>query len=168
VMGGRATELVRLVQAPPASRTRGGEMHAMPEMTPDSSGMAHDMEQRGQPMKGMAHDSMSPSHKPDATGAPMAAHMSAMMKLHARMMTDRVIRQRVMADSVMRRLMTQMMDSAGAAQRERMGGAAENPGAHKPPGAKKHEPPAPAPRPATPDSADMPPHDHHSARAAAP
>jgi hypothetical protein len=137
VMGGRATELVRLVQAPAASMPKGGEMHAMPGMTPDSAGMAHDMEQRGQPMKGMAHDSISPSHKVDATGAP-AAHMSAMMKLHARMMADPVIRQRVTADSVMRGLMTQMM-----------------------------KPPTPAPRPAKPDSSDMAPHDQHSAGAAA-
>ena len=185
VMGGRATELVRLVQAPAASMTKGGEMDPMPGMTPDSAGMAHDMEQRGQPMKGMAHDSMAPSHKPEATGGPMAAHMSAMMKLHARMMADPVIRQRVMADSVMRGLRTQMMDSAGAAQREDMDGAAGKPGAQKPPGAKKHEghgepmrepsgrnrprakPPAPAPRPAIPDSSDMPPHDQHPAGAAA-
>ena len=112
------------------------------------------------------------------------AHMSAMMDLHARMMPDPVIRQRVMADSVMRRLMTQMMDSAEAAHREHMGGAARKPGAQEPPGAKKHEghggqmreppgrnrpraePSAPAPRPAKPDSSDMPPHDQHSAGAA--
>jgi hypothetical protein len=185
VMGGRATELVRLVQAPAASMTKGGEMDAMLGMAPDSTGMAHDMEQRGQPMKGMAHDSMSPSRKADTAHASMAAHMSAMMDLHARMMADPVIRQRVMADSVMRGLMTQMMDSAGAAQREHMGGAAGKPGAEKPPGAKKHEghdeqmrepsgrnpprakPPAPAPRPAKPDSSAMPPHDQHSAGAAA-
>ena len=169
VMGGRATELVRLVQAPAASMPKGGEMHAMPDMTPDGAGMTHDMEQRGQPMKGMAHDSMSPSHKVEATGAPMAAHMSAMMKLHARMMADSVIRQRVMADSVMRGLMAQVMDSAGAAQREhnkheghgeQMG---EPSGRNRPPA----KPPAPAPRPAKPDSSDMAPHDQHSAGAAA-
>jgi hypothetical protein len=161
VMGGRGTELVRLVQAPAAPMTKRGEMHgAMPGMTPDSGGMAHDMGQMGQPMQGMAHDSMSPS---------MAAHMSAMMALHERMMADPVIRRRIMADSVMRGLMAQMMDLAGAAGK---------PGAQKPSGAKKREahgeemkpggrkpprakPPAPAPRPAKPDSSDMPRHDQH-------
>jgi hypothetical protein len=95
--------------------------------------------------------------------------MSAMMKLHARMMADSVIRQRVMADSVMRGLMAQVMDSAGAAQREhnkheghgeQMG---EPSGRNRPPA----KPPAPAPRPAKPDSSDVAPHDQHSARAAA-
>jgi hypothetical protein len=167
VMGGRATDLVELVQAPAAAMTGGGEMQAMPGMTPDSGGMAHDMGQMGQPMQGMAHDSMSPS---------MAAHMAAMMALHERMMADPVIRQRIMSDSVTRGLMAQMMDSAGAAGR---------PGAQKPSGAKKHEghgeqmkkpagrkpprakPPAPAPRPAKPDSSAMPSHDQHSAGTAA-
>jgi hypothetical protein len=176
MMGGRATELVRLVQAPAGSMTEGGEMDAMPGMTPDSAPMAHDMDQMGQPMQRMPHDSMSPS---------MGAHMSAMMALHERMMADPVIRQRMMADSVMRRLMTQMMDSTGAGQRKPKGAAAGKPGAQKPPAAKKHEghgeqmrepsgrqpprakPPAPAPRPAKPDSSDMPAHDQHSAGPAA-
>jgi len=175
-MGGGATELVRLVQAPAGSMTEGGEMHAMPGMTPDSAPMAHDMDQRGQPMKGIPHDSMSPS---------MGAHMSAMMALHERMMADPVIRQRMMADSVMRRLMTQMMDSTGAGQRELNGAAAGKPGARKPPAAKKHEghgeqmrepsgrkqppakPPTPAPRPAKPEPADTVPHEGHSMGAAA-
>jgi hypothetical protein len=164
MMGGRATELVRLVQAPAAPMPKGGAMHAMPGMTPDSSGIAHDMEQMGRPMKGMAHDSMS-----------MAAHMSAMLALHERMMADPVIRQRVMADSVLRGLMAQMMDSAGAAGK---------PGAQKPPGAKKHKdhgkqmrepsgrdrprakPPAPAPRP-KPEPADTAAHQGHPMGAAA-
>jgi hypothetical protein len=143
VMGGRATELVRLVQAPAASGAKTGDRHDMP-MTPDSAGMAH--------------DSMSPS---------MASHMSAMMKLHARMMSDPVIRQRIMADSVMRGLMTEMMDSAGPAGAKKHEGHGEQmrePSGRKPPRAK---PPAPAPQPAKPDSSDMPPHDQHSTRAAA-
>ena len=176
MMGGRATELGQLVQAPAASMRRGGEMQAMPGMTPDSGGMAHDMGQMGQPMQEMAHDSMSPS---------MAAQMSAMMALHERMMADPVIRQRMMADSVMRRLMTQMMDSTGAGQRKPKGAAAGKPGARKPPAAKKHEghgeqmrepsgrkqppakPPAPAPRPTKPEPADTAPHQGHSIGAAA-
>jgi hypothetical protein len=156
VMGGQATELVQLVQAPTARMTGAGEMHgAMPGMTPDGAGMAH--------------DSTSPS---------MAAHMSAMMKLHARMMADPVIRQRVMADSVLRGLMTQMMDSTAAGP---VGGAAERPAAP----AKKHEdhakpkkepsgrtrprakPPAPAPQPPKPESPDTAPHQGHSMGAAA-
>jgi hypothetical protein len=146
VMGGRATDLVQLVQAPAAPLTEAGETHGnMPGMTPDSVGMAHDMGQMDHPMD----------------PASMAAHMSAMMDLHARMMADPVIRQRVMADSVMRRLMNQTMNSAGT-EPGHMGGAERKPGAQKPPRAKKHEgPPAPAPRPAKPESADTAPHQQH-------
>ena len=127
VMGGRASALVDLVQAPAASMPEGGEAYGMPGMTPDSCGMAHDMGQMGHPMKGLAHDSMSPT---------MGAHMAAMKALHERIMADPVIRQRMMADSVMCRLMAEMMDSTGAAQREP---AAGKPGAEEPPSAKGHE-----------------------------
>jgi hypothetical protein len=153
VMGGRATELVQLVQAPAAAMAKGGAMHAMPGMTPDSAGMAH--------------DSMSPS---------MGAHMSAMMALHERMMADPVIRQRIMADRVMRGLMAQMMDSAGAAgkpgpqkprgakKQEGHGEQMREPSRRKQPPAK---PPAPAPRPAKPEPADTAAHQGHSMGAAA-
>lgn len=161
VMGGRASELVQLVQAPAAPATTAGEMHGdMPGMAGDSVGMADDMGQMDHPMEGMAHDSMPPA------AAPMSdPHMAAMMDLHARMMADPVIRQRIMADSVMRRLMTQIMDSAASGHPGRMGEATGKPGAKKPLRAKKHEgggPTAPKPRPGKPESADTVPHHQHS------
>jgi hypothetical protein len=101
VMGGRATGLVRLVQAPAAPSTMSGAKHGdMPGMEPDSVGAARDMGAMEHPMNGMEHGAM-----------PMAEDKSGMMVLHRRMMADPVIRRRIMADSVMRRLMTEMMDS---------------------------------------------------------
>ena len=134
VMGGRATDLVQLVQAPATPMTKAGEMRgAMPGMAPDSVGMAHNMEQMDNPMKGMAHDSMSPAggdttrgrrgmdpSKADAADGAGAAHMSQMMELHMRMMADPIIRQRVMADPGMRRLMRDMMAEMPAKHREHM------------------------------------------------
>jgi hypothetical protein len=156
-MGGPAAGLVGLVQAPATPAPEAGQMRgAMPEMAADSGRMAHDMGKMDPSIKGMAHDSTPPAHKADTMLAPMPAHMSdahiaAMMDLHARMTADPVIRQRIMADSVMRRLMTQMMDSAGAGRIK------------KPSRTKKHErPTAPKPRRAKPEPADTTPHDQHS------
>ncbi|MBA3317552.1 MAG: hypothetical protein H0T50_05610, partial [Gemmatimonadales bacterium] len=173
-MGGPAAGLVRLVQAP-ATPLEAGQMHgAMPGMAADSGRMAHDMGQMNAPRKDMAHDSMPPTggdttrmpsgmdHGQVGTGQEAMKGRTEMMDLHARMMADPVIRKRVMADSAMRSLMTQMMDSVGAAR----------PGAPDPGRTQKHEghgqqksepsgrkqspakPPAPAPRPARPESAD--------------
>jgi hypothetical protein len=65
VMGGRATELGRLVQAPSSSRPKDGDVHGgMPGMEGDSGGMGHDMRQMERPMEGMVHDSMSPAATP--------------------------------------------------------------------------------------------------------
>jgi hypothetical protein len=139
-MGGPATALVRQVRAPAAPPANVGQMHgAMPGMAADSGHMAHDMGQMDRPMKGMAHDSMPPAGadtartrpgmdhgEADTAHAATTAHMSQMMDLHARMMADPVIRQRVMADTVLRRLMAEM-DSAMAAHRGHMRGATGRP-----------------------------------------
>ncbi|MDQ3223412.1 MAG: hypothetical protein M3Q75_08090, partial [Gemmatimonadota bacterium] len=136
-MGGPAAGLVRLVQAPVTPAPDTGQMHgAMPGMDADSGRMAHDMDQMDGPMKGMA------------------GH-AEMMDLHTRMMADPAIRKRIMADSVMRSLMSQMMDSSGAAR----------PGTPESTPPQKHEDhgqPAPAPRPAKPESADTGSHQEHS------
>jgi hypothetical protein len=147
VMGGRATDLVQLVKAPAAPATTGGAKHDdMPGMGPDSVGAARDMGEMQHPMKGMDHGAM-----------PMTGHMSEMMELHRRMMADPVIRQRIMADSTMRRMMTEMMDSAGPGR---------EPPREKPAPARKKQGPtrAPAkPLPAKPESTDTaPPHQHSS------
>jgi hypothetical protein len=141
-MGGPPMALVPLVQAPATPPTDVGRMHgAMPGMGADSGRMAHDMGRMDHPMKGMAHDSMPPAARDtartrpgmdrgeaDTAQAAMAAHMSRMMDLHARMMADPVIRQRVMADTVLRRLMAEM-DSAMAGHRGRMRGVTGRPDA---------------------------------------
>jgi hypothetical protein len=185
-MGGPATGLVRAVQAPATPPMNVGQMRgAMPGMAADSGRMAHDMEQMDHPMKGMAHDSMPPAGgdtarprpgmdhgEADTAQAAMAAHMSQMMDLHARMMADPVIRQRVMADTVLRRLMAEM-DSALAAHRGHMRGAAGRPDAEgaerteqrtEPSGRARPPAKAPAPRqqPTTPESADSARHHQRS------
>ena len=146
-MGGPAAGLVRLVQAPATPAPEAGQVHgAMPGMAADSGRMAHDMGQMN--------------------GPAMAEHISEMTDLHARMMADPVIRKRVMADSAMRGLMSQMMDSAAAAPREKHedhGQQRREPSGRKQPPAK----PAPAPRPAKPEPADTAPHREHSMGAAA-
>ena len=190
VMGGRATELVRLVQAPASPTPEAGQMQAgMPGMAADSGGMGHNMGQMDGPMKGMDHDPMPPAGGDTTRAMPGMDHGQAgdgqaamkghreMMDLHQRMMADPVIHQRVMADSAMRRLMTQMMDNMAAPP----GGAAQAPkapvnqheGHAKPktePSRRKQSPPkpsAPAPRPEKPQPADTGAHRGHSMRAAA-
>jgi hypothetical protein len=159
-MGGPAAGLVRLVKAP-VTPPETGQMHgAMPGMTADSGRMKHEMGQMDVPMKGMAHDSMK--HGPAGTDkASMAGHKE-MMDMHARMMADSVIRQRVMADTTMRRLMTQMMDSMATPGNAKP--KAEPSGRNKQAPAK---PPAPAPEPAKPQPADTTSHQGHSMRAEA-
>ncbi len=187
-MGGPAVGLVRLVQAPATPTPKAGQMQGgMPGMAADSGRMGHNMGQMNGPMKGMAHDSMPPAGGDTARMMPGMDHGQAgagqaamkghreMMDLHARMMADPVIRKRVMADSAMRSLMSQMMDSAGAAgsgtpesgrtqKHEGHGQRKSEPSGVKRPPAK---PPAPAPRPAEPEPADTASHQGHSMGAAA-
>jgi hypothetical protein len=126
VMGGPATGLLAAIHAPvtpsPAMAVIKHDTSSMGAEAPDS-GMAHGgmagmadsagghagmpgMEQGARHKRpGMQHDSTGP-----ARGAP-DDHMRLMMELHRRMMADPVIRQRIMADSTMRRMMMEMMDS---------------------------------------------------------
>ena len=60
----------------------------------------------------MSHGSMA--GMPGTAGMNMPGRDAEMMRMHERMMRDPVIRQRVMADTAMRRMMTEMQkDSAG-------------------------------------------------------
>jgi hypothetical protein len=86
--------------------------------------------------------------------ADSAAHMRHMMEMHHRMMADPVIRERIMADSAMRRMMTEMM---GTTPSERAGHAAPN---RRPPAAPPR-PPARRDRPRRPAAPD--PHAGHGA-----
>ena len=188
-MGGAAAGLVELVRA---SAGKPGQMDgAMPGMAADTGRMGHNMGQMNGPMKGMAHDSMPPAGGDTARMMPgmdhgaaghgkaaMPGHME-MMELHERMMADPVIQRRVMADSAMRRLMTQMMDRmgtppGGAARRPRTPVTPQHEGHAKPktePSPRKRapaKPPAPTPRPDKPESPDTASHQGHSMKAAAP
>jgi hypothetical protein len=49
-----------------------------------------------------------------------SAHHRQMMEMHMRMMSDSVIRKRMMADTAMHRMMMEMMEQMPAEQRERM------------------------------------------------
>ena len=69
-------------------------------------------------MPGMQHQHDKPS--PDSVKHEMAGHMDAMMELHMRMMADSVIRKRVLADTAMRRMMTEMIEQMPAEHREHM------------------------------------------------
>ncbi|MDQ3809174.1 MAG: hypothetical protein M3336_02675, partial [Chloroflexota bacterium] len=84
----------------------------------DHMGMEHEMgdstRQRMQVPPGGMVDSTHIRHIVDTT------HMGQMMELHMRMMADSIIRQRVMADTAMRRLISEMMDNMPAEHREHM------------------------------------------------
>jgi hypothetical protein len=84
---------------------------------------------------GMAHGGVAPSDsaragaghaahgqagaRPDS-GARAPAHTDEMTDLHMRMLEDPVIRQRMMADTAMRRMVTEMLDSMPAEHRAHM------------------------------------------------
>ncbi len=88
---------------------------SMPGMKMDSaSGVHAGMQHDAIPgMKGMKMgDSVSAASHAGMAGmagmSGMVGHDSAMMRLHARMMNDPVIRERMMADTAMRRMMSEM------------------------------------------------------------
>jgi hypothetical protein len=79
---------------------------SMPGMKMDSASGAHaGMQHDAMPGMKMGDSASSASH---AGMAGMMATDSAMMRLHARMMSDPVIRERMMADTAMRRMMSDM------------------------------------------------------------
>jgi hypothetical protein len=85
----------------------------------DSAGGMVGMEReapQGQPPAG--HEAMG--HQMADTAASSDPHIQEMMELHMRMMDDPVIRQRMMADTALRRMMTEMMASMPAAHRQEM------------------------------------------------
>ena len=116
-MGGPATGLLASVHAaappPPDSAALGGAMrHGAAEMS-DTAGAAK---------PGMAQHEMPGMQHPRAASTSPAdsIHLRQMMDLHRRMMADPVIRQRVMADTGMRRLMQKMMSEMPPEHRAHM------------------------------------------------
>lgn len=98
----------------------------------------------------------------DTSAAPDGGSMRAMMELHERMMRDPVIRQRVMADTAMRRMMQGMDLPQEPAPPP--SGAADGHGGHPgaAPGNRTAVPPRRAPKPAArpaPRSAPAPARD---------
>ena len=97
VMGGPATGLLRQPQATPPAMS--GGMH-------DMDGMRHAMPKPATAASDSSGHAMSSMAMPDSAMKP--DRMRAMMELHARMMRDPVIRQRIVADTAMRRMMDAM------------------------------------------------------------
>ena len=94
-------------------------------------------------------------------------HTSRMMRLHTRMMGDSVIRQRVMEDGEMRRMMQDMMLEMSPAERREMQRTMDRVpgGASEPKQQQTPNPPAPGrenPKPAPADSAAHGGHHQHS------
>jgi hypothetical protein len=123
-------------------------MQGMPAMAPgrDSGRVARDT------MAGMDHARMNMPGMRDTTrmdhGAAAAtdsAMMATMMAMHMRMMADPVIRQRMMADTAMRRMMDDVMKTMATDQRDMMSRMMREPA--RPPGAAAARRPA-ARRPA--------------------
>jgi hypothetical protein len=117
-MGGPATGLLGGVHAavtpPRDTAAMGGAMrHGAAEMSDTGRaakpGVAQDEQHE---MPGMQHPGAAPTA--DST------HLIQMMDLHRRMMADPLIRQRVMADTGMRRLMQEMMSEMPPEHREHM------------------------------------------------
>lgn len=103
-------------------------------------------------------------------------HPHDMHQLHARMLRDPVIRERVMADTAMHRLMMEMVEGMPAEQREEMMRAMHPPAdpahdAHPAPAARKPAPAgraAPARKPAPKPAAKRAPADPHAGHGARP
>jgi hypothetical protein len=119
--------------AKPDTGTR-HKMGGMPDsVQTEKPEMAHG-ERREMPS--MQHPGM------DSTSGADSAHMQRMMDLHMLMMADSVIRRRVMADTVMRRLMHEMMAEMPAERREHMRTMMEGDARKQ----ARPQPPAPQPR----------------------
>ena len=96
--------------APGAAAT----MPNMPGMKMSDSSAAGHAGMPGMPGMKMGDSSASSHNMAGMAGMNMSGHDSVMMRLHEQMMRDPVIRQRVMADTAMRRMMSEMQkDSAG-------------------------------------------------------
>jgi hypothetical protein len=126
-MGGPATGLLGGVHAPvtpsPDSAPMAGAMrHEAGEMSDTGRAAKAGMAQHeGHEMPGMQHPRRASTPSADSI------HQKQMMDLHRRMMADPVIRQRVMGDSAMRRLMNEMMGHGKMRQRQQREKAAPKP-----------------------------------------
>jgi hypothetical protein len=104
--------------------------------TIDHARMGHDSAGRQRDTSAVRHEGhqMTDSTRPAAPSAE-ARHMEQMMDVHMRMMSDPVIRQRIMADSILLRMMQEMMREMPAEHRAHMEAMMAKPSAK--PAAKK-------------------------------
>jgi hypothetical protein len=87
----------------------------------EHAGMAHGAVARSDSARaGAGHAAHGQANAQADSGAQTPAHSEEMMDLHMRMLEDPVIRQRMMADTAMRRMMMQMLDSMPAEHRAHM------------------------------------------------
>lgn len=121
VMGGRATGRL-LAKAPPtpdpspmglemmAKGTMGGKQAGSMRGMSEGGGMRHGGGMGGGQMQDGGHRQMSRGGRgmTDSAGAAKEVEMRRMMELHRRMMADSTIRERVMADPEMRKMMDWM------------------------------------------------------------
>jgi hypothetical protein len=171
-MGGPAVGF--LAALPEPTVPRGVSMAAMAHAQMD--GMQHGNMQHGQPRtQPMDHSAMGHA-TPRDTAAGHAGmqhqampgtegdHMRMMHEMHMRMMADPVIRERMMADTAMHRMMMQMMEQMPAEEREEMmrmmhPAQGAHPEAH---GASPAAKPAPAKKPANKPKRQTKPADPHA------
>ncbi|MEP7227880.1 MAG: hypothetical protein ABI785_11000 [Gemmatimonadales bacterium] len=99
----------------------GGKMEDMPGMDHGKmSGTADTMSGMAQAGTAGMKDSMA-AMRPGAMSGQMGdQHMRQMMQMHQRMMADPIIRKRMMADTTMRRMMSEMMQQVPAEHRDSM------------------------------------------------
>ena len=162
-MGGRAVDFLPDLPAPKV--TYGAVMQHDPqtgrmigmkvgEMTGDTAGMDH---------AAMEHGARDLVAEVDSSGLAM------MMAMHMRMMADTGIRRHILADTVLRRMMVEIMPMMPDAHREQMeqalrdtvdapaSGVGQKPPARRPPAKPLAKPPAKAPPKPDPHAGHKPP-----------
>jgi hypothetical protein len=109
------------VAAPDTARAGAGHAaHGRTGAQPDSAAARRAAAQQD-PHAAMGHRTPAAGGDTSAAGrAEAEAHAEQMMDLQMRMMEDPVIRRRMMADTAMRRMMTQMVETMPAEHREHM------------------------------------------------
>ena len=151
VMGGPATGLLKIVSA--AATPVPGMAEAV-----DHQAMNHPVEA----VPAAVPQDTAPTHagmhqKTDS----LDTHMQAVMQLHSRLMGDPVIRRRVLADTVMRRLMNEMMQAMPEEHRSMMEREMRGPEIQPP--RRPARQPVPAARPPAKAPADQQQHRPDSA-----
>ncbi|MBA2291576.1 MAG: hypothetical protein H0W15_03875 [Gemmatimonadales bacterium] len=148
-MGGAATGILKVVQAPAGGHGMMHDAPAAPAAPKPAAPMSHDMGAMGAAQPG------------NAPGT------NLMRDLHHRMMQDTVIHRRMMADTTMRRLMMEMMaGESGEHQAHPAGTPAPRPAAKPAVKAAPKAPPRKPPTPAPTKKPTPPPtgHDGHGTK----